>query len=215
VGEGVLEGVLVLQEEARFIEELGRLEMREATMQRRLGPLGDGLQQGQRHVGADDGGGLEQALLLGEQAIDARGEHRLHCHRHVQAVEGHDQTISPAFAHQYPRLDQRLHAFLQKEGIAFGARDQQGREGREAGVVAEQGLQQFVGARRRQRVEPQLRVIGLAAPAVLILRPVIHQEQQLGGGQVLDQAIEQGLGLRVDPMQVLEDQEQGLHLAFA
>ncbi len=36
-----------------------------------------------------------------------------------------------------------------------------------------------------------------------------------GRRQAVDQAIEQRLGLGVDPVQVLKDQEQGLHLAFA
>ena len=35
VGQGVLEGVLALGEEARLVEELGRLEVREAAVQRR------------------------------------------------------------------------------------------------------------------------------------------------------------------------------------
>ena len=51
----------------------------------------------------------------------------------------------------------------------------------------------------------------LAAPAVLILGPVRDEEQQARAGQALDQAVQQRLGLGVDPVQVLEDQEQRLH----
>ena len=87
VGEGVLEGVLELGEEARLVEELGRLEVREAAVQRRLGQLGNGLQQRQGHLRADDGGGLEQALLLRRQPVDARRQHRLHRGRHLQWSE--------------------------------------------------------------------------------------------------------------------------------
>src|SRR5207253_4802305 len=47
----------------------------------------------------------------------------------------------------------------------------------------------------RQWVKPQLGVGGLVAPAVLVLGPVIDQEQEPGGGQALDQALEQGLRL--------------------
>ena len=94
-------------------------------------------------------------------------------------------------------------------------RNEQGCERLQAGVVPEQGVQERVGAQRRQRVQPQLRVIGLAAPAVLVLGPVVDEQQDLGGGETLDQAVEQGLGLGVDPVQILADQEQGLHLAFA
>src|SRR5262249_49749104 len=40
-------------------------------------------------------------------------------------------------------------------------------------------------------------------------------EQQAGRGQALDHAIEQSLGLSVDPVQILEDQQQRLLLALA
>src|SRR5436309_14122619 len=61
MSQGVLEGVFALGKESRLIQELGRLEMRELAMQRRLGHLGNGLQQRQGYLGADDGGGLEEA----------------------------------------------------------------------------------------------------------------------------------------------------------
>ena len=87
-------------------------------------------------------------------------------------------------------------------------------ERRQAGVVAEQGLQDFVGTGGRQRVKPQLRVVGLAAPAVLVLRAVVDQEQQARRGQAFHQAVEQGLRLGINPVQVFEYQQQGLHLAL-
>ena len=62
--QGVLEGVFRLGKEARLVEELGGLESCEAALQGRLGQLGDGLQQGQRYLGADDRGGLEEAFVL-------------------------------------------------------------------------------------------------------------------------------------------------------
>jgi len=49
---------------------------------------------------------------------------------------------------------------------------------------------------------------------VAILRAVVREKQEAGGGQALDQAIEDGLGLGVDPVQILEDQAQGLALAL-
>ena len=49
---------------------------------------------------------------------------------------------------------------------------------------------------------------------VLILRPVVHEEQQPGRRQALDQPVEQRLGLGVDPVEVLEDDQQRLHLAL-
>jgi hypothetical protein len=58
----------------------------------------------------------------------------------------------------------------------------------------------------RERVESELRVEGFAAPAVLILGAVINQQQHPGGRQAVDQRIEHGLRLAIDPVQVFEDQ---------
>ena len=50
---------------------------------------------------------------------------------------------------------------------------------------------------------------------MLVLRAVVDQEQQPGRGQALNQAVQQRLGLGINPVQVLEDQAQRLDLAFA
>jgi hypothetical protein len=49
---------------------------------------------------------------------------------------------------------------------------------------------------------------------VLVLGPIVHEEQQAGGPQALHQTIQQGLGSAVDPVQVLEDHHQRLHLTL-
>ena len=95
------------------------------------------------------------------------------------------------------------------------ARDQQGLERHQAGVVPQERLEHLVRTGWRQGIEPQLRVVGLAAPAVLILGPIVDQQQETGRRQALDEAVEQRLRLGVDPVQVLKDQQQGLRLALA
>jgi hypothetical protein len=50
---------------------------------------------------------------------------------------------------------------------------------------------------------------------VLVLGAVVDEQEHAGGGQAVDQAVEDRLRLGVDPVQVLEDQEQRLHLALA
>ena len=49
---------------------------------------------------------------------------------------------------------------------------------------------------------------------MLVLGPVVDEEQEAGRGQALDEAVEQRLGLGVDPVEVLEDHEQRLDLAL-
>src|SRR4029450_5518516 len=83
----------------------------------------------------------------------------------------------------------------------------------QARVIPEEGMEELLSTPWGQRVEPQLRVIGLTAPAVLILGPIVDQQQEPAGGQALDQAVEQGLRLGIKPVQGFHNQEQGLPLA--
>jgi hypothetical protein len=98
-------------------------------------------------------------------------------------------------AYQHPGLHQGAHALLQEEGVAFGARNQELLERHQARVLSQQGIEDRLGARRGQWIKPQLRIGGLTAPAVLVLRTVVDQQQQAGRGQAVDEAVEQGLGL--------------------
>ena len=152
--------------------------------------------------------------FLGRQPIDSRRQHRLHRRRDLKRHGVRRQGILPAPSAQDPRLDQRPHPLLQEEGIALGPLDQQAREGGQARVIAEQSVQELVGTGRRQRIEAQLRVVALLAPTVLILAPVRDEQQQARPGQALDQAVQQRLGLGVEPVQVLHEQEQGALAGF-
>jgi hypothetical protein len=104
LGEGVLEGVLDLGEQARLVEELGGLQMGEAPAERRLGHLGHGLEERQRHLVADDGSSVQKRFLLRREPVDTRRQHRLHRGRHLNARERPGQAIGPALPEQYPSL---------------------------------------------------------------------------------------------------------------
>jgi len=180
VRQGVFEGKFALGEQPRFVEELGRLQVCQTAVQGRLGQLGNGLQQGQGYLGADDRGGLEHMFLLWRQPVNARCQYRLYRGRYLQAGEGLHQPIGIRRADEHPCLHQDAHALLQKERVAPGARDQEWLEWPQAKVVPQQRLQEFVRTRWRQWVEPELAVICLTAPAMLVLWPVVDQQQELG-----------------------------------
>src|SRR5262249_16581787 len=55
VRQGMLKSVFWLGEQARLIQELRRLQVRQATVQRGFGQLGNGLQQGQGYLGTNHG----------------------------------------------------------------------------------------------------------------------------------------------------------------
>jgi hypothetical protein len=149
VGEGMLESVLTFRKELCLVEKLSPLEVCEAAVHGVFGYLGNGLQQRQGHLRANDRCSLQELFLLRRQSVDACREHRLHRGRHLNTWERLGQTIRAPFPDQHLRFYQGAHALLQKEGIALRARDQQLGERCQARLVSEQGLQQFVGARWR------------------------------------------------------------------
>src|SRR6266851_5253212 len=211
----MLEGVLELREKVGLVEELGSLKMREALMEVAFPILDDGLEQSERHVLADHGRSLEQAFLHRGEPVDAPGQQRLHRRRDLDRQGILDQTIGAALAREGAGLHQRPDTLLEEEGVALGPFDQQTLEGGELGAVADQDSEQFLGALRRQGVDPELAVIGLATPAVAVLGAIVDEEQYRCRGQALRQAVEQGLRLRVDPVEILQHQDEGLDLTLA
>src|SRR6266852_4098380 len=122
--------------------------------------------------------------------------------------------MGSAFADQGLGLHQGPHALLQEEGVALGLLDEKLLERLEPAVGTQEGLEEVLGALGAQGVKPELRVVGLAPPAVLVLGAVVYEQEEPGGGQALDETVQARLGFGVDPMEVLEDQEQGLDLAL-
>jgi hypothetical protein len=78
---------------------------------------------------------------------------------------------------------------------AFRPRDQRVLERFEAGLGPEDGGKKLLSGLRRQRIQPKLRVVGAAAPTVLIFWAVVHDQQQPGSRQALNENIEQCLSL--------------------
>jgi hypothetical protein len=88
LGERVLEGVVELTHHPRFVEELGRLEVRQALLQRCLRPLGDGLEQRHRHLHTNDGSALQEVFVLAGQVVDTRRQHPVHRRRQLEGAQG-------------------------------------------------------------------------------------------------------------------------------
>ena len=131
-------------------------------------------------------------------------------------------TVSGVFTSRYaprspastPVVHEAPHALLEEERVALGPREEEALQGLEAGVAPEQGLQQRGRILRRERVQPELAVVGLPAPAVPVLRAVVDEEQEPGRRQALDQPVEHRLRLGVDPVEVLEHDQERLDLAL-
>jgi hypothetical protein len=131
----MLEGIFTLREKAGLVQELGRLEVRQAPVEGLLRQLGNGLHQGQGNLQADDGRRLQQPLLFRRQTVDPCRQDCLHRRRHLNAWHGLGQVIGARRADQYPGLHQGAHALLQEERIALRACNEQRRERHQTGVV--------------------------------------------------------------------------------
>jgi hypothetical protein len=78
VRQRMLEGVFEFGKQARFVQELGGLEMRQALAERCFGDVSDGLQERPGDLGADHSRGLQETLLVQWQAVDPCRQDRLH-----------------------------------------------------------------------------------------------------------------------------------------
>ena len=208
LSEDVLEGVLVLGEEARLIEELGRLEVRETVMQRRLGPLGHGLQQRHGDFGADDGGGLQELFLLQRQAVDAGRQHGLHGRGELQGGEAH-----PALALQRALFHQRLSDFLKEEGIALRlGEDRLGQRGRDS-LRREDRPHDLDTVLGRERRQGELGGIGFIEPRRLIARPIRGEYEDRRPGDTVNHSRQERFRSGVDPLQIFYGEDEGVLLA--
>ena len=111
-------------------------------------------------------------------------------------------------------LDEAAHALLEEERIAGRAFDQQLLEWRQRRIVSEKCRQELLGALVRQRLDSHLFEVRRVTPRVPVLGAIVHQEQHARALQDLDQTVQQRLGLRVDPVEFLKNEEEWTGLAL-
>lgn len=156
--------------------------MGETQVKLRLG--GNGFQDRERNALADDRGGLEQALLCWWETVDSRSEDRLDRGRHGNARVHSRRTIGTRLTDQYTGLDQRPDALLQKERIPLGPLDEELPERLELRIFTEEGVQQLFGRLGGKGAERELGVVGIAAPAVVVLGTIIDQGRSRAVGRL-------------------------------
>ena len=84
-----------------------------------------------------------------------------------------------------------------------------------ADVSSQQPVEELFGAFLRQSVKPKLRIESLAAPVMSILRTIIDEQENPCCWQAIDEAVENPLGFRIDPVQILDHNDQRLQLTLA
>ena len=182
MSERMLEGVFEIGKEPRLVEELGGLQPVEAA--HGAPPPGSpaiAWSSGERHVLADDRGGLEQALVL-RRAVGRCGPPGWSGRWKVPGAPG-----AVASAGTRPRSP--TSAFVstsvrtvssRKNGLP--ALDEELLERRERWVVARAAPRAAPSALSAASVSSRIWRVGrLAAPAMLVLGPVVDEQQQTRG----------------------------------
>src|SRR5215467_4629187 len=180
--ERVFESVLEIREELRLVEKFRGLEVGESLAKSVIRKVGDCLEEWPGNVLANDGGGLEQPLVLGPESVDPSREYGLHGCRDLDGFERARELIGSTLAYQHTGFNECPHALFKEKGIGLGAADQHWRERGDGWVRAEKRLEQLRSVCRWEGVQVNLGVAGLAAPAVGVLRPVDDEKEVAGGG---------------------------------
>ncbi len=137
----------------------------------------------------------------------------MHRCRHHHLGHRPHPSVGPPAPLEAPRLGQRLHHLLDEEGIPPGPLADRLEEIRDRRVVAEQVAKQLLDPLRPEGQEGQLLVVRLAGPVRLVLGAEVHQQQRARAAHRLDDLGEEGVAPRVDPVQVVQQQDRGLPLA--
>ena len=208
VGERVLEGVLGIGRHARLVQELGGLQAVEPAAHCLVREIGDGLEQRSRHVLSDDGGDLEEVPVL------APGSRSIRAPPASAWTVGGTAIASTGCASRYrPRspastlVSTSIRTDLfQEERVALSDQSCLRGSSRDRGRAARPS------SSRRSRPAarpgpPGCRSV-LLAPGVPILRPIGHEQKHSRGRHAVDEAVENLLGLGVDPVKILDDQAQ-------
>ena len=157
---------------------------------------------------------MKQALVFRRKAINARCQNSLHRRWDASSLHWLYQTVVATLADKRLGLDEHSNALLEKKWVSLRLRDELLLERFDRAVGAEQRIEKLDTAFRSKWIDAQLSVGALSAPRVFVLGSIVDQKKQPGCGDALDEAIEKALGLRVDPMKVLQRQTERLHLAF-
>src|SRR5688572_264184 len=104
------------------------------------------------------------------EAIDTRRQHRLHRRRNLNRVQRLGEAQCASVSKYHARLDERADALLEEKGVSLRPLREEMLERLQLASRAHQGVEERRGAFRGERIDSDLRVVALAAPAMLILR---------------------------------------------
>ena len=142
IGQRMLEGVLGLREEARLVEKLRGLKAGQPGPERILWQLGDGEQEGERHITSHNGRRLEQALIFRREPVDACREHGLYGDWYITFRQSPREPVGAPGAREDLSLDQTPDALLHEERVPLGPFDEQALERTKTRLLSQHGFQE-------------------------------------------------------------------------
>ena len=172
------------------VEELRRLQLGQTAPQLERARFRDGLEEREGHRFSDDRRRLQQVLDGRGQPVDPGSEYGLNGSRNLDRVQGLGEAEGSTGSNDHPGFDERAHALLEEERIALRAVDEQALEWLQRRSRANEIIEKHRRALGRQGVDPQLRVIALTTPGMLILGAVVDEQEQAGAWKAVDDAVE-------------------------
>src|SRR5262249_16142782 len=134
---------------------------------------------------------------------------------YLDGIDRPRQKIGASFACESAGFDQSADVFLEEKGVPLRPLGEQLLELPQCGAATKDICQELVSIFHRKRIDAQLRIERLAAPAVVVLGPVVDHEENPGGREAGNQSVEKCLCLRVDPVEIFQHEHDRLFLALS
>ena len=205
--ERVLEDVRGLGRQAQLVDDLEVLQLLEQPREPLREP-GHSLEQAPEELPADDRGQLHGALAVLAQSVEASHDDALDGVGDVEVPDTLHHAVAVAFSPEQAEIEQGPDHLLDEEGHAFGLVQERLAQRRRHVGRAEQLPGHGHGVRLGQRVQGERGVKAACRDRRGIADPIREDQHERDARHRVGHRRQVLLGAGVDPVQVLEDQDQ-------
>jgi hypothetical protein len=195
-------------EPSRLHQEVDDFQRPEPALELRHGHAGHRRQKSRRNPGTDGRGKLQQRLVLTRQTVDAGGDRALHRGRDFHRFPERFRCRRACARFRQPSGDQLARHFLDEERHLSSMAQHMSLEVVEMGAGAEHIVQQRLGRTGIERAQPDPAHLQPRKPSRRVLGPPRQHHQQRAARRERQHALDGGLALSVDPVQILQQQNR-------
>ena len=167
---------------------------------------------GSRNVPPDDRSRLQYLLETRIEPVHTAGQDTLDRGRQSPVRDRAAEPVVARLADKQTCFNQMLDGFFEKKGVPARPVTENGQQLSDAGVGAEQGVQQRLAGGIGQRAELEPVGKGLALPAVALSGSVGQQEEHRQVMNLRQQGVQEVQAPTIKPLQVFE--QEGQRLAY-